>query len=269
MQLENIKLWVIAVAGLIILLVSRPAQCADVHFEQRPNIADAWDLHFDGEIKTGDAKKLAALIEAQPEKFLTSTNLILNSPGGSVEEALQISKILEQSGLASAIRSDDVCASACFILFISTPFRSVIAGKLLIHRPYYKMAGATVADYDKYAEAQRSATAALRSYLQARSIPSDLIDNMMSLPSNSAYQVTWVDLKRIGLMSPVVEEAAIEKCGISSDYFWSAIKTFSTEIYLRGFECVENSILVHIRVHYLDKTLGVEKTLKVLQKVTE
>ncbi len=253
----------------MMMLASRPVRCADIHFEQQPDAPGAWALHFDGEIRAGDAEKLTTLIAAQPEKFIRSNNLILNSPGGSVEEALRISKVLEQSGLASAITRNDVCASACFILFISTPFRSLIAGKLLVHRPYYKMADATASDYDKYAEAQRSATLELRTYLQARSIPSDLIDNMMSLPSNSAYQVTWIDLKRIGLMSPVIEEAAIEKCDISSDYFWGAIKTLSTQDYLRGFGCVESSVLIPIRVHYLDKAIGVEKTMKILQNIAE
>lgn len=65
---------------------------------------------LEGGIREGDAerieKQLAAL-EPKPK------GVILNSPGGSVQDALTLGRYLRQADLTTALRSGDICYSAC------------------------------------------------------------------------------------------------------------------------------------------------------------
>ncbi len=84
-----------------------------------------------GPIETGDAAKFAAL-----PKF---TTLELDSPGGLVEEALDIAANIDsRAGIRTVIKPGSSCASACAMaLFVSGETRIVyMGGRLGIHSCY-------------------------------------------------------------------------------------------------------------------------------------
>lgn len=67
-----------------------------------------------GRIEPGSAEEFAAFIERQAGEVET---LYLHSPGGSVEDALQMSQLLRKQGIATAIPDEGYCASSCPIVF--------------------------------------------------------------------------------------------------------------------------------------------------------
>ncbi len=83
-------------------------------------------LKFEGDIVSGSAErfKLAAEL-AKPSEYGYPI-LLLDSPGGSVDEAIKISEFMDSAPFHTVIESGAECASACAsILFIGGRYRTV------------------------------------------------------------------------------------------------------------------------------------------------
>ncbi len=65
---------------------------------------------LEGGIAEGDAARITGLIEGLASR---PTRVILNSPGGSVQDALELGRYLRDAGLNTAMRAGDICYSAC------------------------------------------------------------------------------------------------------------------------------------------------------------
>lgn len=79
-------------------------------------------LTFSGQITTGDAEALARLVPAIDPATSQSTYdtwLCLDSPGGSLAEALRMGQVLRAGGMGTRILAGRECLSACAILFMS------------------------------------------------------------------------------------------------------------------------------------------------------
>ena len=79
-------------------------------------------LTFTGEITTGDAEALARRVPAINPSTSQSTYdtwLCLDSPGGSLAEALRMGQVLRAGGMGTRILANRQCLSACAILFMS------------------------------------------------------------------------------------------------------------------------------------------------------
>ena len=77
---------------------------------------------LEGGIMAGDAERIEKQITAldpQPE------GVILNSPGGSVSDALRLGRYLRDAELTTALRSGDICYSACPYLLAAGTSRDV------------------------------------------------------------------------------------------------------------------------------------------------
>ena len=88
-----------------------------------------------GEIGPGDARKLVrALRKASVDKHGTRT-LWLNSPGGSVMDAIDMADIINAVGVTTVVPGKAMCASACAsVVFVAGKYRTVEkGGQLLIH----------------------------------------------------------------------------------------------------------------------------------------
>lgn len=234
------------------ILFSNRAICAEIFIKNSgtgvPQVA------LEGEIKPGDSSKLLSVIKSNPIDLIVTRGMIVNSPGGSVTEAIKIAKIIEASGMTLRVENKDTCASACFILFSSASYRwASDEASILVHRPYFISPPSSSAEYAKSVELQQKAMNEMRDFLQARSVPSSIIDKMMTYPSNQAYKITLSDIyQRIGSMSPTLEELTLRKCGLSN-----------SNIFRRGdgqadIECID-SILIDIKNDYIKNLVGLEK----------
>lgn len=181
-------------------------------------------LAFRGPIVPGDAQRFLAVLafgrpckdecQQQLSSYLRAGAIAIDSPGGSVSEAVRIAKYVEQSGLSVIVEADAICASACFLIYVSAPLRTS-AGNVIVHRPYFDMTTMSGGDQAAYSQAYQEAISESRQFLLARSVPGDLIDRMMETPSASGYVLTQADYDRIGAMSPAVEEYVLQRCGVS------------------------------------------------------
>ena len=131
------------------------------------------ELFLEGAIEPGDAKKLLDVIKADPVWFVALRGINVNSPGGSVREAIDLAKIVESSGMTLRVDQGKTCASACFILFASANYRwAANNAKVLVHRPYSTSMPGNSVEFAEQMEAQQKTILAMRDYLQSRSIRS-------------------------------------------------------------------------------------------------
>jgi hypothetical protein len=96
-----------------------------------------------GEIKRGDATRLARALEDATRDRYGTKQVYLNSPGGLVVEALKMAEMMEKEEVTVIVRKGDVCASACAsILFVSGKYRTLESGGMLaIHSCYNTTTG--------------------------------------------------------------------------------------------------------------------------------
>jgi hypothetical protein len=89
-------------------------------------------LLLDGAIEVGDTSKVADALNTLPAWAHGVPIVLLNSPGGNVEEALKISELFHSKPVHTVIFSNAKCASACgSILFIAGKYRTMEDGGLL------------------------------------------------------------------------------------------------------------------------------------------
>lgn len=89
-------------------------------------------IYFWGEIKGGDATRFSRAMDEAPKAI--SELVILGSPGGSLEDGLEIGRIIHAHKLATHIPSGVVCASACNFVFLGGIIRTIdIGGKFMVH----------------------------------------------------------------------------------------------------------------------------------------
>jgi hypothetical protein len=83
---------------------------------------DGDHLTMTGAISPGDAERFETFLDAEDTEFET---VRLNSPGGSVSDALVIGQRLRQEGFNTAMEAGDICLSACPYILASGAARAV------------------------------------------------------------------------------------------------------------------------------------------------
>lgn len=201
---------VYAVISAAFMLSARPANAAELRHGVTEEGRGFYVL--DGDIERGDAEKLIDLIQSDLYRLANSDGLLVNSRGGDVAEAIKISEVIERYWLPVEVASDGECSSACFFLYVAAPKRSGY-GTVRVHAPYYDLTGVDATQYAEYANASRQVHEATRSFLLARSVPSDVIEKMLRLVSTSAYTLTTEDRHRIDYQSAFAKEIGAQRCG--------------------------------------------------------
>jgi len=203
--------------GMFIVVITTPPSLAmDFAFKKVTFPGGSDDvkprLVLSGEITTGDTARLRHFIADNRIRMVYSPQVVLDSPGGSISEAMKMADLFNEMLFYVFVPPPGNCVSACFLLYVSAPFHAAWAGRVGIHRPYI----ATSVERDlSLSEAQRQQNAGLektKTWLQSHNVPQDLIDKMVSLPSTSAYWLNDEDLRRIGSRAPWFEEWVLAKC---------------------------------------------------------
>jgi hypothetical protein len=112
-----------------------------------------------GEIRQGDARRLARALEKAGRDRHGAKRLYLESIGGLVVEALEMADIISAQGVATIVRKGKICASACAsILFVAGKYRTVEKGALLaIHSCYDTRNGRAVSECNAMISARAEA----------------------------------------------------------------------------------------------------------------
>ena len=96
-------------------------------------------LFVKGTFEEGDAERFERFLATSSRKFET---ISFDSPGGVVDEALQISKIIRERGLNTLVASGSLCASACPFSFAGGEKRFASNnGYIGVHQTYYEEPG--------------------------------------------------------------------------------------------------------------------------------
>jgi hypothetical protein len=149
-----------------------------------------------GQIKTGDAKKVADLVDEmqQVPRDTQIRRLIIQSPGGLVGEAIEIGKLLHDNGIEVFIPAQLSCISACVLILAGGASRT-IQGKVGIDRPHFINATSSTS-----ALALLNTTQPLISdYLESMGVSKQLADAMFALPEGEVHFLTQEELSNYQL----------------------------------------------------------------------
>ncbi|WP_432816761.1 hypothetical protein [Sulfitobacter sp. JB4-11] len=98
-------------------------------------VLDAGAVLIEGAIGEGDAERMMKQLDAlAPE----ANRIILNSPGGVVQDALVLGRDLRARAVATAMRTGDICYSACPYLLAAGITRDIPDGASVgVHQHYF------------------------------------------------------------------------------------------------------------------------------------
>lgn len=202
---------------IICLLLPAQAISADI------SIMDNKGILISGEIEAGDYKKFKNFVD-ENFYYFTGGGVFLNSRGGNVAEAMKMAKLIAGGYADTTIRKDDVCFSACVLLWASGIERSLL-GKLGVHRISNAKNNLTIVETEN---SVRPASETVDTYLLGMGIPRMVVDRMNETLSTSLFIIDlhWVlkqDLYMAMEYRPSYIEVAEKKCG--KDPYYSAMKT--------------------------------------------
>lgn len=181
----------LAILIFVSFFLAFPAQAATVG----PGSGNCtWQLS--GTISTGDADRLASLVPVLDDAYDHRQRLCLDSPGGTLAEAVALGKLLVDRAVATELRPGASCMSACAVLFmLGTTYDKPVVGH-----------GSEAVSLDGRYPARRMATdATLGFHRPALSLPegraysSDAVQSSFDLATDAALELTvlsaggWMD----------------------------------------------------------------------------
>lgn len=178
-------------------------------------------LIIKGEIKQGDFRNLLAVIiddaERGGEFLLSSRRIIVDSPGGSIDEAIQMGGLFRDM-YAHVMVAGGNCSSACFFLFAGAASRSLFAGQIGLHNPYLSHTAARNMSAKELELALKAAELKSRQVLNDFGTPTYLIERMLSRTSVEAYQLSADDIYELGEYSNSWNQIRVSKCNADAEY---------------------------------------------------
>lgn len=164
-------------------------------------------LSLTGTIDPGSAQRFAAEISARGEYVST---VLLDSPGGSVDDALEIGRLILEKGLSTEVRDGQLCASSCPVIFAAGTKR--LAGRdaaIGVHQIYaaalsaspvdaFAVAGVAMAD-------AQSVTAEITRQLGEGGVDAALWLHALETPPDRLYYFSPEELELYRLVTEWVE----------------------------------------------------------------
>ena len=156
-----------------------------------------------GSIDLGSAARFAAEIEARGEYVQT---VVLDSPGGSVVDALAIGSLIHEKGLATKVAAGSLCASSCPIVFASGKARIASPDSAIgVHQIYaaalsgdpqnaLRVAGTAMSD-------AQSTTADIISHLTKTGVDPALWLHALETPPDRLYYFKPEEMTRLNLVT--------------------------------------------------------------------
>ncbi|EAR51597.1 hypothetical protein OG2516_01721 [Oceanicola granulosus HTCC2516] len=160
-------------------------------WEGRPTLTVA------GQIEAGDAERFAEYLDAER----TPPELVyLNSPGGSVVDALAIGRALRDLGAETRMTEADICLSACPYMLAGGAVRAVEDGAMVgVHQHYFGENTALPA-FLAVEDIQRG-QGAVMAYLDEMGIDPRLMQPALVTPPDEIYLLTQDELAQYGLVT--------------------------------------------------------------------
>jgi hypothetical protein len=168
-------------------------------------------LEATGAITPGTADRFKAEIEKRGDYVKT---VVLNSPGGSVQDALAIARLIRDKGLDTEVEAKGLCASSCPLVFAGGVRRIAEKGAAIGVHQVFAVAAAgpppALGRADGFAEAQR-VSAECQRLLVAMGVDPRVWIHAMETPPERMFYFTpeeLVSLKLAGGAAPAPAAAA-------------------------------------------------------------
>ncbi len=181
----------------------------ETHMPATPGIGDALRrpisfelraggvLMAEGNIDVGAADRFAAEIEARGEYVET---IHLNSPGGSLEDAMAMARLVREAGYSTAVPAGALCASSCPLFLAGGVSRRVAADAAVGLHQFYAVANAPSEPAQAMADAQAT-TARISRHLSAMGVDAALWLHALDTPPQSLYYLSSDELARYRLVT--------------------------------------------------------------------
>src|SRR6266404_1069149 len=165
-------------------------------------------IRFVGAIDATSANEVALLLDFDaPTEFLYK-RLNINSPGGNLDAAMAIGRLLRKHRVSIMIPKDGQCVSACVMIYAGAVSRFYL-GKIGIHRRYLNQAiGSQLQAPDKLRSNYEQMLQTLRAYLRDMNVSERLAEDMMKIaPADVRYLSDDVQIDYgLSYVDPVEQE---------------------------------------------------------------
>lgn len=152
---------------------------------------------LEGTIADGDATRILMQIE---ELRTAPERILLNSPGGSVQDALSIGRALRRAGFDTAMRAGDICYSACPYLLAAGVNRLVPdTASVGVHQHYFGK-NVLLPAFVAVEDIQRGQGEVMR-YLDQMGIDPLVMQHALITPPNEIYVLLPEELVRYRFIS--------------------------------------------------------------------
>lgn len=164
-------------------------------------------LALTGTFDVGSADRFAAEVDARGEYVKT---VALDSPGGSVSDALAIGALLRERGYATSIDAGALCASSCPLVLAAGSTRSADpAAAIGVHQVYAQVAAGSLpsgidAAGTAMSDAQRT-TALITRHLEAMGVDPALWLHALETPPDRLYYLSPEELQAYRLVTEIAE----------------------------------------------------------------
>jgi hypothetical protein len=162
-------------------------------------------LLAEGAIDLGAAERFAKEIEARGEYVKV---IALNSPGGSVEDAIAMSRLIREKKLGTRVNTKALCASSCPIVFAGGVTRTAEKDAVVgVHQVFN--GGKDRPSADQAMSSAQATTARVARHLQEMGIEAGLWFHALETPPDRLYYLTpkeMTDFKLTTEASPVARK---------------------------------------------------------------
>ncbi len=173
-------------------------------------LAAGGTLELTGTIDVGAAERFATEVEARGEYV---TNVALNSPGGSLNDAIEIGDLLRERGFSTSVADGALCASSCPLILAAGVDRGAgRAAAVGVHQfsallPADQVPSGLRATGDAMANAQET-TARITRYLTRMGVDPAVWIHALETPPSQLYYLSYDEMETYRLITPAAGATA-------------------------------------------------------------
>lgn len=156
-------------------------------------------LLAEGSFDAGSAARFAAAIKTQPEV----TRISFNSPGGALDDAIAMARLIRERGLSTEVVDGAICASSCPLAFAGGLERKAGSKAAVAVHQFYTMSTTSTEPARAMAEAQMTAARISRHLGQMGVDPAAWL-HALDTPPDQLYYFTSAEMTRYRLVSAPV-----------------------------------------------------------------
>jgi ATP-dependent protease ClpP protease subunit/transposase-like protein len=128
-----------------------------------------------------------------------SVSVRLNSPGGSVLDAMAIGEAVRAANMMTGVYVHSECSSACVLVLAAGVRRDAIGGTVAIHRPHFEESYFASMSQKQAREKYEQMSQNVRQYLARMGMSDDLYRAMLKVPSDELRVLSSTNAQSYGL----------------------------------------------------------------------